>query len=207
MREFPPITREIENDALQTIFFTDGEFEGRPCRVSKTNYLATLSLRGPEISEEVEKLRLELSRHSLEQLEEDIGRLYAARNWRVHLMACVALAVGFATESTIQALWRCVTLGSWVSPQLVATAAFVDPDFSSKAAVLVADHNTYYKSIVALADILAKEFAVIPSEGSVARQNVVEALTIDRDNSGELALGWLANLRKAFGLTYSPTSR
>jgi hypothetical protein len=202
MREFPPISKEIENEALQTIFFTDGEFEGRPCRVRKINYLATLSLRGPEVAKEVEKLRVELTLHPLGLLESDIGRLYAARNWRVHLMACVAVAAGFATESTIRALWGCLSLGSWVSPQLASTAAFIDTDFAEKASSLVADHGTYYKSTVALSAILAEEFKVVPLEGSAAERNVIEASEIDSDNSGGIALGWLANLRNTFGSVY-----
>ena len=36
--------------------------------------------------------------------------------------------------------------------QLVATAAYVDPDFVQKAVRLVADHSTYFKSIVPLAE-------------------------------------------------------
>jgi hypothetical protein len=52
-------------------------------------------------------------------------------------------------------------MGRWRGPTtrrcrrawtLVATAAYVDPDFVQKAVRLVADHSTYFKSIVPLAD-------------------------------------------------------
>ena len=36
----------------------------------------------------------------------------------------------------------------------------------------------------------------------MAAANLQEARTIDRDNSGTIGLGWLANLRAAFGLTF-----
>ena len=52
-------------------------------------------------------------------------------------------------------------MGRWRGPTtrrcrrawtLVATAAYVDPDFVQKAVRLVADHSTYFKSIVPLAE-------------------------------------------------------
>ena len=52
MLDFPNINREAEANALQTLFFTDGEFKGRPCRISGANYLAFLSLRGSDIAPE-----------------------------------------------------------------------------------------------------------------------------------------------------------
>jgi hypothetical protein len=199
MREFPAIDSEVESHALQTIFFEDGESEGRACRIPKLNYLLLLSLRDPDIPGKIEKFRLELAQYPLEDLERDIGRLYAARNWRLHLIACVAVASGFATENTMDALWKCLSQGSWASPQLAATAAFVDLEFVSKASSLIADDRTYYKSIVALADILEKEFDVVLPEGSAAGANLVEALTIDSDGSGKRAVGWLTHLRGAVG--------
>lgn len=204
MLEFPSISIDVEHDALQTIFFADGEFEGRPSRICKVKYLVALSLRGPEVSEEIEKLRAELAQYPLEHVERDIGRLYTARNWRAHLVACLALAAGYATESSTRFLWQCLHQGSWASPQLASTAAFIDPSFVSNALPLLADHGTYYKSIVALAGILKGECHTTPSERSPAAQNLVEALAIDRDNSAERAQNWLANLRHTCGPIYSP---
>jgi tetrahydromethanopterin S-methyltransferase subunit G len=206
MREFPEISKDTELDALQTIFFADGEFDGQPRRVCKVKYLLALSLRGPDVPDEVEKLRAELAQHPLEQIERDIGRLYAVRNWRAHLVACLALAAGYVTEGSIRALWQCLHHGSWASPQLAATAAFVDPAFTSNAPPLLADHGTYYKSIVALAGVLHGEFRITLPEGSPAVKNLAEALTIDRDNTQALALNWLASLRNSFGPEYNPAS-
>ena len=49
VRDFPPIDRQAEAVTSQTVFFTDAEFEGRPVRVSRANYLAFLSMRGSEV--------------------------------------------------------------------------------------------------------------------------------------------------------------
>ena len=87
--------------------------------------------------------------------------------------------------------------GSWTSPQLAATAAYVDPNFQQKGTLLIEDYTTYYKSIVSLAALLA---AVSPelqlSEAALA--NLSEATIIDRDNSGTIAVGWHKNLVEAF---------
>ncbi|WP_257251430.1 hypothetical protein [Burkholderia cepacia] len=202
MREFPQIDRQAESAALQTVFFADAEFEGRPIRKSRANYLAFLSLRGPEIDVEIEKLRSLFAEHRVEVLEHDVICLLTARNWRVHNIACVFLATGFVTDRSLDSLWQCIHLGSWVSPQLVATAAYVDHDFKQKALQLLAQHSTYFKSIVPLAEILRAEYGSAWPDGTSALINLSEAQEIDRDNSGAIALGWLANLRIAFGRSF-----
>jgi hypothetical protein len=207
MRDFPPIDHDAEADALQTLFFSDGEFEGRPHRVSRANYLAFLSLRGAEIAVEVEKLRAELSQHSREDMERDISRLLRASNWRFHNIACVALAAVNPTAGAVEALWQRVLLGSWTSPQLVATAAYVDSSFKERAGVAVASRDTYFKSIVPLAAVLQSEFGTVPSEGSPAHALLLEAQGLDRDRSGDIAVSWLANLRAAFDLTGRSTGQ
>jgi hypothetical protein len=203
MHDFPKIDREAEADGMRTLFFMDGEFEGKPCRVSSANYLAFLSMRGDEINSEVEKLRRVLGQHTAEELERDIARLLNARNWRFHNIACVALAVGRSSERSIAALWECLSSGSWTSPQLAATAAYIDPLFQAKALGAVENHVTYYKSIVSLAEILKSDLGVSLPEASGANKNLLEARSIDRDNSGAIAIGWLANLRNAFGPTFN----
>src|SRR5882724_2217793 len=198
MRDFPPIDREAEAAALRTLFFQDSEFEGKTCKLSVANYLAFLSLRGPEIHEEIAKLRSALTQPMSAHLERDLTLLLRARNWRFHNIACVAIACSGASETLLAELWLCIRSGSWTSQQLVATAAYVDPDFQRKAALLVDDQTTYYKSIVSLAELLAAKapkFA-LPEP---ARANLSEATAIDRDNSGTIAVGWYKNLVEAFG--------
>jgi hypothetical protein len=196
MRDFPKLDRQAEDRALQTLFFRESEFEGKPCRVSVANYLAFLSLRGSDIKAEVQKLRSALSVPTSQHLERDIAVLLQASNWRFHNIACVAIACCGASDELLSQLWRRVQLGSWTSPQLAATAAFVDPSFASKASSMVEDQSTYYKSIVGLAALLGQ--SQLPSLSPVAQVNIAEASAIDRDNSGAIAVGWHANLCEAF---------
>ena len=197
MREFPPINREAEDAALRTLFFRDSEFEGRTCRLSIANYLSFLSLRGSEIQDEVNKLRNALIQPAPAHLERDIVSLLRARNWRFHNIACVAIACAGASEALLAELWSCIGEGSWTSPQLAATAAYVDPKFQQKATRLIENHQTYYKSIVSLGALLS-ELApeVVCSEA--ARTCLDEATTIDRDDSGTIATSWRKNLVEAF---------
>ena len=91
MQNFPTIDHEAETQAAQALFFTDSTHDGRTCRVSLGNYLAFLSLRGPEIADEIRKLRNVLAEPTAEHLERDLTLLLRARNWRFHNIACVAI--------------------------------------------------------------------------------------------------------------------
>ncbi|MCK9687419.1 hypothetical protein [Scleromatobacter humisilvae] len=202
MREFPPIDRATEAAAAQTVFFTDAEFEGRQIRKSRANYLAFLSMRGAEVEGEIKKLRALFSEHPAEVLERDVVCLLAAVNWRVHNIACAVIAAGFVTDLSLASLWQRIHDGSWTSPQLVATAAYVDSEFAKKALQMLSDRSTYFKSIVPLAELLLAEHGMTEVDIGAAVANVQEARTIDRDNSGAIGLTWLANLRTAFGSTF-----
>ncbi len=207
MKEFGPIDHDAEAAAMKTLFFTDSVFEGRACRLSVTNYLAFLSLRGAAIAPEIAKLRQALSEPSREHLERDLALLLRARNWRFHNIACVALACAGPSDRLLADLWACLRIGSWMSPQLAATAAYVDPAFNHKAAALVADRATYYKSIVSLAALLADRHMPQEELSVAAQANAVEAAQIDRDDSGAIAVAWHKNLREAFGATASSQPR
>lgn len=197
MRDFPPIDQEAEAAALQTLFFQDSEFEGKTCRLSVANYLAFLSLRGSEVQEEIFKIRNALAQPTRAHLERDLISLLRARNWRFHNIACVAIACGGASATLLAELWSCIRAGSWTSPQLGATAAYIDPEFQQKAALLIEDQATYFKSTVSLAALMAAKMPEI-SLSEVARANLSEATALDRDNSGVIAVGWHKNLVEAF---------
>jgi len=197
MREFPPIDDEAEDAALRTLFFNDSEFEGKKCKLSIANYLAFLSMRGAEVQDEIAIIRTALAEPSKAHLEHDISRLLLARNWRFHNIACVAIACTGASEYLLSELWRCIKAGSWSAPQLAATAAYIDTDFQRKATELIEDHSTYYKSIVALAGLLS-EGTEVTALTKISHANIDEAATIDRDNSGSIAIRWRKNLIEAF---------
>lgn len=196
MNQPPKINKQDEEASMNTIFFKDGEFEGRAVRVSRANYLAFLSMRGSEIPEEVQKLKDIFREYSTDKIEKDLVILLTAVNWRVHNIACVFIALDFRSEGVLSALWTRIRKGSWVSPQLVATAAFSDPDFEKKAKELLADKTTYYKSIVALGQVLKSQYGV---KFWLDKRwlNIRAAKKYDRDNSGAIALGWGESLRSA----------
>jgi hypothetical protein len=196
MNQHPKINKQDEEASMNTIFFKDGEFEGRPVRVSRANYLAFLSMRGEEIPQEVQKLKEIFSQFSADEIENDLILLLTAVNWRVHNIACVFIALGFHSEGVLRALWKRIREGSWVSPQLVATAAFVDPNFEKNAKELLASKSTYYKSIVALGQVLKTQYGVKFWPGK-RWLNIRAAKKYDRDNSGAIALGWGESLRSA----------
>jgi len=196
MRDFPPIDTNAEDAALRTMFFSDSQFEGRTSRLSISNYLAFLSLRGPQIKEEIHKLRAALAEPTQAHLERDLATLLRARNWRFHNIACVALACAKPSETLLAELWNCIRAGSWTSPQLSATAAFVDPAFSAKSGRIIEDSATFYKSIVSLGALLSA--ANTPPNSVAAIANLKEALLIDRDSSGNIAVNWHTNLVAAF---------
>lgn len=102
------------------------------------------------------------------------------------------------SDKLLAELWACIRAGSWSSPQLTATAAFVDPGFQQKALDLVEDSATYFKSIVSLAALLAALGRQPPSDA--AQANIREAISIDRDNSGPIAVNWHANLVAAISV-------
>ncbi len=197
MKEFGAIDQATEADAMKTIFFVDGEFDGKPYRVCATNYLALLSMRGPEIQGEVQKIKGILAQYPTDLIEQDVVRLLQARNWRVHNIACVVLACGFTTEKALAALWDCIRIGSWASPQLTSTAAFIDPTFRNKAIELVGDKTTYYKSIVPLAGLLKEVHHTTFSFWNKRYFLIRQAKKLDRDRSDAIASGWLESLRNA----------
>jgi hypothetical protein len=198
MREFGTIDDNAEALAAATLFFVDSEFDGKTCRLPIANYLAFLSLRGEEIQQEIQRLRSALSQPSKAHLERDTATLLRARNWRGHNIACVAIACMGASPELLSELWSCIRQGSWTSPQLCATAAFIDPGFADHALLCIADRSSYYKSIVSLAALLE---AVAPNANPLpesAKANIVEAKGIDRDNADKIAVAWLRNLHEAF---------
>lgn len=59
----------------------------------------------------------------------DIRQLLADPNWRLHLVAAVAVIVSDYDSETTKCLWHCIDRGSWVTPQIGVALYLVDPDF------------------------------------------------------------------------------
>ena len=92
-----------------------------------------------------------------------VRSLFLHENWRAHVIAATALAMGFARFRLRGAAWRCVDEGSWASPQLVAALSLADRHFVHEArARLAACRMKDAKRFGALRAMLARSD---PSEG------------------------------------------
>jgi hypothetical protein len=177
------------------IFLEDGVFEGKPCKLPVAPYLLFLHLSQPNTADAVKRLRAALVRHPADIVERDICRVFSHHEWRLHLLACMAMADGFHTEPAMDALWDRLRQRSWASPQLAATATYLDKSFIDKAKAVIADPATEAKSVMALAALLQSEHAITIEDTPLA-QAVRDAKTRDSDDAGRLALKWLAGLRR-----------
>jgi len=188
------IDREIEDQALQTIFFADGEFEGRKARKPRINYLALLNLHTADVPEAIRQARSIAVSEDRAELEADTLLLLRARNWRVHLMACSVMILGLRAPALLDALWSRLADGSWVAPQLAATAYLVDSGFAQHGTELLSAPNSAGKSVVAVGQLLREKCRI---ELTIDQEQLVaSAQSKDLDHSGQIALGWLDSIQK-----------
>lgn len=61
-----------------------------------------------------------------------IDALFDDPNWRPHLVGAMALILDDSQHFAPTGLWRAVDAGSWVTPQLVVTAYFIDREFPQR---------------------------------------------------------------------------
>ncbi len=69
--------------------------------------------------------------------ETEIEALWEELDWRFHLVAAVGLLALRDRLWAVDLLWRRLEQGSWVAPQLCATAALADPEFVRRASLLI----------------------------------------------------------------------
>jgi hypothetical protein len=91
-------------------------------------YISLLWLSSPEAVEEVH-----MAAQRSSELDEELSALLDGINWRPHVVAATAIALGYGTEPSIEELWSTFDRGSWVTPQLAVAASMRDPEFESKA--------------------------------------------------------------------------
>jgi len=119
VRELKPAP-PVEFGIFQPVFFQDAE------------YLRLLHL----VSEEDASCAVDLVREccrSVPSPHSDIQALLAHPDWRPHLVAAVALILSGHDTKTVEAAWRRVDTGSWITPQLAAALCLVDPQFVTEA--------------------------------------------------------------------------
>lgn len=118
-RELKPVP-SLEFGIFQPVFFQDAE------------YLRLLHLTSNEDASCAVDLVRECCR-SVPSPYSDIQTLLTHPDWRPHLVAAVALIISGHDTKTIEAAWRRVDTGSWITPQLAAALYLVDPDFAAEA--------------------------------------------------------------------------
>ncbi|MBP0008114.1 MULTISPECIES: hypothetical protein [unclassified Roseofilum] len=109
-----------------------------------------------EIDHAIAQIKGLISQYPDYQILDDLIILFEDINWRTHLVACVILLLLDDVELYLELLWSRIKHGSWVAPQLVATALLIDRDFTAKAERLLEDSRTSDKSAISIAAIFDK---------------------------------------------------
>jgi hypothetical protein len=132
--------------------------------------------------------------------QEDVLALLRAPDWRLHLIAAVAVLLSPVRDALYPALWDAVDSGSWVSPQLAVVLAICDPEFVDGAKQRILAGCPVVPHTLAAFLHLVRTF---PDEARWAETivhtpEVAHVLQSDRDASGVLAARWAAALQERF---------
>ncbi|WP_438003312.1 hypothetical protein WME89_31010 [Sorangium sp. So ce321] len=153
-----------------------------------------------------------------------VAALFRDANWRPHLVGAIALLLDQSETLDRNLLWCAIDAGSWVTPQLIVTAVFVDPSFPEKARVRVDEQcpvlvpvgltpaerhsatgpdGLLGRNAKMLASLLAAS-ASIPSlerwASDLQRDVRIEQLLKEDawNKSDEIVASWMTNVRRAF---------
>lgn len=169
------------------------------------NHLPFLDLLNPQNSLSI--LDNILSQNSQEDIIKGISLLLEDENWRMHLVALLAI---LKSEEHIKSnftskLWERLELGSWVSPQISVVLSLIDTDFKVKAKDLLvkSDSNNRkvsMKTIASMEYLLESKIVeypyldrkITPKEEYLQKINELEK----RDRGGIIAKKWKEKLLK-----------
>jgi hypothetical protein len=116
-------------------------------------------------------------------------------DWRPQLVGCVALLAMNPQERSLDALLAALCRPSWVSPQLLVTAALADVPVwrgEVESAILERGDPKAAAALCALQEIDASQ--------------LIDLADQDRDRAGALALGWRDGVAAAFDEAGIPRS-
>lgn len=190
---------EAEERAAATIFFDSWEFNGRLHGRCRFNHLPLLRLR-PGVENEVAKIRELEVKHSRATVVVDTLVLLRDGNWRSHLVACIAALDGARTAELIDAFWATMRRFSWGSPQLVATASLIDPDFVPRALLTLTETESDDKLIDALSTLLEQRCGVTLSIELSEKVRKSAEQRHPNNAGGGIALQWAERATALFGL-------
>ena len=154
-------------------------------------------------------------------LTDQIVALLADMNWRPHLIAAIAMALGSSSPKSVEKLWQTFDSGSWVSPQLAAVASITDKDFSNNAKKRIENSCPINSERLDSTDWLTRHTAAGPEsvdghsskalaalvalcgqeeeftqwfEALANRETIQQAIKKDDSDSGRIAIQWLQQL-------------
>jgi hypothetical protein len=184
-------------------------------------HLELLHLHGPGARIVVDRIARALADGDPAQW---VAALFRQANWRPHLVGAVALLLDQNETLDRELLWEAVDAGSWVIPQLVAAAVFVDSNFPQRAVARVArlcpvaipvglttaqrhsatgPEGTHARSAKMLASLLSASESV-PSLArwrlDCQREASVESLLKgdEWNGSGKIVTSWTSNAQRVF---------
>jgi hypothetical protein len=189
---------DVEKAAESTLFFSRVVSDGKSELHSRINYLALINLH-TAVESTVQTIKDIVASEKKDILEQDTLTLLQARNWRFHLIACGIMLAGLSSDKLLNQLWNVLRQGSWISPQIAATAYLLDSRFKTQAIDAISEENFNEQSIVALAELLKQNPATKFTERQEARIN--SAKVKDSADSGEIAVSWVENIRPLFTAT------
>jgi len=89
-------------------------------------YLQLLNCHGSGVDVVLDRIQIALS---TDRPQAWIDGIFADPNWRPHLVGAAALLLDERRVLNCSPMWEAIDRGSWVTPQLVATAYLTDPAF------------------------------------------------------------------------------
>lgn len=182
--------------------------------------LSLLSMSGPDVGAVIERIEQALGACDPAP---GVDAMFASPDWRPHLIAATALLLDGRRRLDPAAMWRAIDAGSWVTPQLVATAYLIDPAFVERLRERIESgcgiaappglsraqryratgpasvEERSAKLLTSLLRMGARVPSLVPWLRGVSKQPRLAALqTIDRDQSGNIADNWLCNVMRQF---------
>ncbi len=195
-----------EDAVFETIFFEKRELEGKECNVALINYLEALNIQKESSKEEFDKINKLLL--ECENPIPDVLILLQVRNWRPHLIGCLAAFLLPKNPLIITELWSAFDRSSWVSPQIAATLSIVDENFINNALVRLSvgalikepssiaiqfhqsEHIENPKGFMSLWGLLQGVYNCPELESENLLKFRVRLAPLDRDHSSDRALAW-----------------
>ena len=134
-----------------------------------------------------------------------IDALFDDRDWRPHLVGAVALVLDDNEHLTPAGLWRAIDSESWVIPQLVVTAYYVDPEFPQRLVERIeamCSANPKQRAPKLLNSLVAMGRRV-PSlstwlDAKRADARLAELLAQDEDETPDICEDWVEQLTLQF---------